>query len=79
MQFTVKLTGTAPDTDAIEHALREVDPSAVVDVDPTGDTLRIAANLDSETLSLLISDGGHPVALADLERVPSTCCGGCGG
>lgn len=79
MQFTVKLAGTTPDTDAIRQALTDVDPSAMVDIEPNGQTLRIASALETDQLSTLITQAGHPVAEGDLDRVPSECCGGCGG
>lgn len=79
MQFKIKITGSIPDVGAVEQAIRGVDPSALVDIDQTGQTLRVAASIDAAHLLGLMSQAGYPVAEEQLERVPSECCGGCGG
>jgi hypothetical protein len=79
MQFKIKIAGLKPDVDVIEHTIRVVDPSALVDIDQTGQTLRVAASIDATHLLGLMSQAGYPVAEEQLERVPSECCGGCGG
>ena len=79
MQFKIKVAGLKPDVGAIEHTIRVVDPSALVDIDQTGKTLRVAASIDATHLLGLMSQAGYPVAEDQLERVPSECCGGCGG
>lgn len=77
MQFQIRMAGPMPDIDAIEHAIREVDPAVLVDM--AGQTLRVAASIDVALLASLISQAGYPVSRHQLERVPSECCGGCGG
>lgn len=79
MQFTLKLAGTTPDIGLIEDALRQVDPSAIVDIDSASDSLRVATSIESGELAALISQAGTAVVERDFERVPSVCCGGCGG
>lgn len=79
MEFHVPLTSTRPDLDAIAKALRAVDPSALVDIDPAGQALRIAATVELPALASLLEQAGYPVAAHAIGRVPSTCCGGCGG
>lgn len=79
MHFNVKISTSKPDVDAIEEAIRGVDPSALVDIDPIGRTLRIAASIPAGQLLELMSEAGYPVREERLERVPSECCGGCGG
>ncbi len=79
MQSTISITGLPPDVGAIEEALRAVDPSALVDIDPTGQTLRIAASINAVQLLGVMKEAGYPVKEDQLERVPSECCGGCGG
>ncbi len=79
MQSTITITGLPPDVGTIEEALRAVDPSALVDIDPTGRTLRIAASIDAVQLLSVMKETGYPVKEDQLERVPSECCGGCGG
>lgn len=79
MQSTIRITGLPPDVGAIEEAIRAVDPSALVDIDPTGQTLRIAASIETVQLLEVMRKAGYPVKEDQLERVPSECCGGCGG
>lgn len=79
MQSTIRITGLPPDVGAIEKALRAVDPSALVDIDSTGRTLRIAASIDAVQLLGVMKEAGYPVKEDQLERAPSECCGGCGG
>ena len=79
MQFKIKIAGSIPDVGAIEHTIRVVDPSASVDIDQAGQTLRVAASVDASHLLGLMRQAGYPVVEDQLERVPSECCGGCGG
>ena len=79
MEFNIKMAGSPPDLGAIEHAIRAVDPSALVDLDPQGRTLRVAASVDAAELVSLISQAGYPVAQHQVAQVPSICCGGCSG
>lgn len=79
MQFKIRMTGPKPDVGAIEHAIREIDPSALVDIDPADQKLRVAASIDAAHLLVLMGQAGYPAAQDQLERVPSECCGGCGG
>jgi hypothetical protein len=75
MEFHIRLSGSAPDPDIIEDAIRSVDPSALVDIDPASATLRIAASVSVKELVALIGRTGLPVAPSH----PSICCGGCSG
>lgn len=77
MEFHIKLAGAIADLDALEHAIGAVDPSVVIDVDPTGPTLRVAASIDAIQLVLLLAQAGYPVAHDQVVQVPSICCGGC--
>ena len=79
MQFKIRIDGSTPDVDAIEQAVRTMDAAALVDIDPTGRTLRVAASMDAANLLGLIHQAGYPVAQDQLEQLPSECCGGCGG
>ena len=77
MQYRIHLLGTPIDPAAIEDALLERDPSALLDLD--GGVLRVATQLDDAGLLAALARGGCPVGEPQLERVPSECCGGCGG
>jgi len=79
MEFHIKITGTAPDPEVIEDAIRAVDPSALVDIEAAADTLRIAATVDVVELAELISQTGFAVAPSQVTRIASICCGGCSG
>lgn len=79
MQFRINITGSSPDIARIEEVIRELDPAVSVDIDPTGQTLRVATLLDGMSLLEQLSQAGCLVGQDRLERVPSECCGGCGG
>lgn len=67
------------DLDTIEQAVRAADPAALVDLDPQGRTVRVAASLDAAQLISILDQAGHPVTQDQVTQVPSVCCGGCGG
>ena len=79
MEFHISFSGTAPDPELIEEAIRTVDPSAMVDIEPAADTLRIAASVNIVELAALISTTGFQVAPSQVTRIASICCGGCSG
>ena len=77
MQFILH-AGAAPDLAAIEQAIADLDPAVVLDTDSSGRAVRIStAVTEAELLDCLqrAGVGGAPL----LTRVPSECCGGCGG
>lgn len=78
-QFRIPLSGPAPDLQVLEQALLDADPSALVDIEPLGRVLRISTLLDEHGLLPALGQGGFAIAAAQVERVPSECCGGCGG
>jgi hypothetical protein len=79
MEYHIQLSGSAADPEVIADAIRTVDPSALVDIEPAADTLRISASVDVVELAALISQTGFAVAPSQVSRIASTCCGGCGG
>lgn len=79
MEFHIEIVDPGPDLDAIEHAIGAIDPAVLVDIDPAGQTLRVAASIDAAQLLLLLGQAGYPVAGHQVEQVPSICCGGCSG
>ena len=79
MEFHVKTAGWAPDVDVILDAVRAVDPSALVDIDPAGGMLRVAASVDAAALIALVNQAGYAVAPEQVIQLPSICCGGCSG
>ncbi|RZA11899.1 MAG: hypothetical protein EOP93_22790 [Lysobacteraceae bacterium] len=78
MQYTLD-TRNPRDVAAIERALVAVDPSALVDVDASGHTVRISTLVTEQELLATLGDAGISDAAPHLARVPSECCGGCGG
>ena len=79
MEFHIKLVNAAPDADTVRDAICAVDPAALVDIDPSGHSLRVAAAVDAVELLSLIRQAGHPVEANRVTQIPSVCCGGCGG
>ena len=79
MQFEIRLAGAQPDLDAIQHALFDVDPASQVDLDASGDTLRVHVAVNADGLRGLLTRVGLPLDRGQVKVQPSTCCGGCGG
>lgn len=79
MEFHIDTAGSTPDLGAIEAAIAAVDPAVVIDLDPAGQTLRVAAALDVLELLALVRQAGYRLADEQVFQVPSTCCGGCSG
>lgn len=79
MEFHITLENPIPDLDAIEAAIRDIDPSAVVDIDASGQLLRVAAAVDQDQLIALMGQAALAVARHRVHQVPSICCGGCSG
>ncbi len=79
MEFHIQITGPAPDPGVIEDAIRDLDPAALVDIDPSAPTLRIATSVGAQQLIALITQAGYPVSPAQVRQLPSICCGGCSG
>jgi hypothetical protein len=78
MQYLVAATAGIVPLEPVATRLEALDPAALVDVDRAG-RLRISTVLpDAEVLVALCQAGLH-VAPFELERLPSECCGGCGG
>lgn len=79
MQFRIPLPETAPSLPALEQALLDADPTGLLDVDESGRVLRVSTLLDVPDLVASLERGGLAAAADAVERVPSECCGGCGG
>ena len=79
MEFHIKLSGPAPDAGVIEEAIRTIDPSALVDIDPASPTVRVATSVDAPQLVALLGMAGYAVAPQQVTQLPSICCGGCSG
>ena len=78
MQYLVTISALAGLADPIADRLGDLDPAALVDVDAYG-RLRISTVLPDAEVLLALGLAGACVAPQDLERMPSECCGGCGG
>ena len=79
VEFQITLAGHRPDLAAICAALSAADPASVMDRDPAGDHLRVATVLDEFGLLMALRGAGWPLEAAQLRRLASNCCGGCGG
>lgn len=79
MKFNIRTNGRAVDVAAVEQALQEADPAAMIDLDGATASLRISTYLEGGELLGLMSGAGFTIPSADLELLPSDCCGGCGG
>ena len=79
MEFILHAAGPAPDLAAIEQAIADLDPAALIDFDAAAHAVRISAALREEDLLACLQRAGLRAGPADLERLPSVCCGGCSG
>ena len=80
MQYLIP-AGTLPRSGvgALADAIATIDPSALVDLDALGSTLRVSTLATSDELLDCLHGAGMPVRAEQLQRVPSECCGGCAG
>lgn len=79
MEFHIKLHAAPRDVDTVRDAIQAVDPAAVVDIDSSGQSLRVAAAVDSAELLTVIRQAGYALDADRVIQIPSVCCGGCGG
>lgn len=79
MEFSIERDPGMPGIDVIEEAVLEQDPAAMVDLDPTGRTVRLATWIEAPQLGALLARAGWALAPDCIVQHPSVCCGGCGG
>lgn len=79
MEFRIEWTGPAPAFARLADAILGADPAALVDAHPAGAALRVATVLDEADLLRLFGEAGSLIAPEQVRRLPSVCCGGCGG
>ncbi|GAB3096098.1 hypothetical protein [Lysobacter terrae] len=79
MEFLYRITDQAPDLNALERAIANLDPAVVLDTDVSGNAIRISTSLTGHSLLACLRLAGVPATLQDIEQQPSVCCGGCGG
>lgn len=79
MQYTVAQIPEGLDVGLVTEILAAFDPAAVVDIDGSGSVLRLSTSLSTADVVPLLKAAGVPITRAGVERVPSECCGGCGG
>ena len=78
MQYTLSTTST-PDMGAIERAIVELDSAAVLDFDINASMVRISSVATETELLDCLRQAGVGAAAGQFVRLPSECCGGCGG
>lgn len=78
MEFHITMPSPM-DPRAIEQTIREVDPAGLVDIDPSGRTLRVSASVDVVQLIVLLNQAGYPMRRDQVAQAASICCGGCSG
>ncbi len=79
MEFQIRMAGSLPDMYAIDVAIRDVDPAAVIDLNPEIGLMRVAAAMGAAELVSLVNATGYTLVPDQLSQLPSICCGGCGG
>jgi hypothetical protein len=79
MEFHYHRNRATPGLAEIERAIAQRDPAVLLDADLSGRLVRIATTLDECDLRDCLRHAGAQIGLDDLQRLPSVCCGGCGG
>jgi hypothetical protein len=79
VEYTLPARADVPDPESLERLLHAIDTTALVDRDPLTGELRISSIASAGELVDLLRDAGCALSPSQLVRLPSTCCGGCGG
>lgn len=79
MQYQIDAFEHAEQLHRLEAVLADADPSALADYDAARRTLRLSTLLPHAKLLDALSGAGMPVMPDRVQRMPSECCGGCGG
>ena len=79
MEFHITRDPGMPGMDLIEAALQDLDPAAMVDMDTSGEVLRVATWIEAAQLVEVLNRAGWPLRPGRVIQQPSVCCGGCGG
>jgi len=79
MQYLIHISQRAPDLATITNLLSANDAAAVADFDAASNAIRVSTSLHSDDLASLLDQAGCRVLPGQIQQLPSTCCGGCGG
>ncbi len=79
MQYTIETNAPQADLAVLRRGLDEVDPAAMVDIDPASGQVRISTLIGAAELLPLVRGAGYAIGADELQQLPSQCCGGCGG
>jgi hypothetical protein len=79
MEFAFESPIPVPDLSPLGRAIAGLDPAALVDLDASGRTIRMATVLTRAELLSCIETAGLPADPSRLRQLPSVCCGGCSG
>jgi len=79
MEFHVDGLPATVDMAAITDAIYNIDPAALVDIDPATGALRVNAAVNANDLTAAIGTTGQAVGGLLVMQMPSHCCGGCSG
>lgn len=79
MQFRVATGVENVDVNAVQCALRAVDPAALVDWEDNAAELRVSTYMTVSELMEAVDQAGYPITADQVFLVKSECCGGCGG
>ena len=79
MEYAFEFAGAMPDLSPLDRAIVDRDPAALVDVDASGRTIRMATVLTRDEVLSCMREAGLPAEPSRLRQLPSMCCGGCSG
>ncbi|MGN6113384.1 MAG: hypothetical protein ACTHOC_10385 [Luteimonas sp.] len=78
-EFAFESPWPMADVVRLDRAITELDPAALVDLDASGRTIRMATVLTRAELLACLEAAGLPSEPSRLRQLPSVCCGGCSG
>jgi hypothetical protein len=78
-EFAFELPQALRDLSTLDRALVALDPAALLDLDGSGRTIRMATVLTRPELLACLDAAGLPADPSRLRQLPSVCCGGCSG
>ena len=79
MQYEINGITAMLDMPRFEQVLGDADPASLVDIDPRTSAVRISTLLDAASIRALLAQCGADPMRADVQALPSICCGGCSG
>lgn len=79
MEVRIERPGLRVDSRDLEAQLKDIDPPAILDLEPVSGALRVSTAMATLELLHALRAGGISIGPKALIHLPSVCCGGCSG